>query len=153
VTIAPESVVLTTRRFMVFRPRVLGGADFEDHIWRELQDVDLKEGLVGATLTLNTVAGKQIVIEYLPKAQARRLYAFAQQMEERALEERRLRQMEEARAAAGGVYVQGQPSAAPAPPPAADPVQRLKQLKDMLDAGLITAQEYESKKAEILSRL
>lgn len=34
-----------------------------------------------------------------------------------------------------------------------DPVQRMKQLKQMLDDGLITAQEYEAKKADILSRL
>jgi hypothetical protein len=32
-------------------------------------------------------------------------------------------------------------------------VQRLKELKEMLDAGLITAQEYEAKKADILSEM
>jgi hypothetical protein len=32
-------------------------------------------------------------------------------------------------------------------------VQRLKELKDMLDAGLITAEEYEAKKADILSEM
>jgi hypothetical protein len=34
-----------------------------------------------------------------------------------------------------------------------DPVQKMKQLKAMLDAGLIDNADYESKKAEILSRL
>jgi membrane protease subunit (stomatin/prohibitin family) len=34
-----------------------------------------------------------------------------------------------------------------------DPVQKLKQLKDMLDAGLITQTEYDEKKADILSKM
>jgi hypothetical protein len=32
-------------------------------------------------------------------------------------------------------------------------MQRLKQLKEMADAGLITADEYDAKKADILSRM
>lgn len=34
-----------------------------------------------------------------------------------------------------------------------DSLQKLKQLREMLDAGLITAAEFEAKKAEILSRI
>jgi hypothetical protein len=34
-----------------------------------------------------------------------------------------------------------------------DPVERLKKLKGLMEAGLITEQEYEAKKAEILSEL
>ena len=34
-----------------------------------------------------------------------------------------------------------------------DPVKKLKQIKEMLDAGLIRQEEYDSKKAEILSRM
>ncbi len=45
------------------------------------------------------------------------------------------------------------PAQQEAPPPTDDPVQRLQQLKAMLDEGLITADEYEAKKAEILGRL
>lgn len=45
--------------------------------------------------------------------------------------------------------------AAPAQAPAAseDPTQKLKQLQEMLDSGLITEADYEAKKAEILSRM
>lgn len=47
-------------------------------------------------------------------------------------------------------------AAAGAPAPAAteaDPVVRLKQLKELLDAGALTQEEYEAKKAEWLKRL
>lgn len=38
-------------------------------------------------------------------------------------------------------------------PPQNDPVARLKQLKEMLDAGLITAEIYEAKRNDILSKM
>ena len=34
-----------------------------------------------------------------------------------------------------------------------DPLQKLRQFKEMLDADLITNDEYEAKKAEVLSRM
>ena len=34
-----------------------------------------------------------------------------------------------------------------------DPAEKLKKLKEMRDSGLITAEEYETKRAEILSRI
>lgn len=160
--IAPDCFVLTNRRFIIYRPKLLGGVDFEDYIWRDLRDARLKEGLMGATLTLQTVDGRVLALDYLPKTQARRLYSLAQAMEERVREERRTRELEEKRAAAGGIVLQaGVPSPIPAPTPAAnivapiqeDPVQTLKKLKDMLAADLITQQEYDAKKTEILSRM
>ncbi len=38
-------------------------------------------------------------------------------------------------------------------PPDAAEVETLRQLKQMMDEGLITIQEYEAKKAEILARM
>jgi hypothetical protein len=157
VNVTPECVVLTTKRFILYKPKLLGGANFEDYVWRDLKDVQLKEGLMGATLTMQTVTGKLIAVEYLPKAQARRLYSVAQEMEEKVHEERRHRELEDKRAAAGGVTLHG--NAAPSAPsqpaitPSDDPVHKLQKLKTMADAGLITASEYETKKAEILSRM
>jgi hypothetical protein len=155
VNIAPECVVLTNRRFIVYRAKLMGQVSFEDHPWRDLQDVKLEESFLGATLTFVRVGGGAVVVDHLPKAQARRLYAHAQEMEERVREERRARELEDKRAAAGGVVLSGlannpAPAAAAA---AADPVQRLKTLKEMYDAGLITAGEFEAKRAEIISKM
>jgi len=151
---SPDSVVLTNKRFIVYRPTLLGGANFQDYIWRDLHDARLSEGMIKSTFTLQTVKGQLLSVGDLPKVQARKLYSFAQEMEERVREERRARDMEEKRATAGGIVLQGGLPTAPAPAPAPqeDPMQKLKKLKDMLDAGLITAQEYEAKKADILSR-
>ena len=157
--LSPDCIVLTTRRFIVYHPKVFGQVEFEDYIWRDLKDAQIKEGIIGATFTISTVRDEQFTVESLPKAQARHVYSFAQEMEENVLEERRLRDMEEKRAAAGGVMIQGMPQATPtsfqAPAASAlpDPVEQLSKLKQMLDANLITAAEYEAKKNEILSRM
>jgi hypothetical protein len=55
---------------------------------------------------------------------------------------------------ASGGYVAAQPVSDPqAPQPASDPVVALKQLKDMLGAELISAAEFEAKKAQLLERM
>jgi hypothetical protein len=150
-SLSPDSVVLTTRRFIVYRPTLLGGANFRDYAWRDLRDARLSDGTFSSTITLQTIKNELLSVNHLPKAQARKVYSFAQEMEERVREERRQRDMEEKRAAAGGIVLQG---TVPATPPAHDdPLQKLRKLKDMMSAGLITAAEYEAKKAEILSKM
>jgi len=111
---------------------------------------------LGATFSATVTNGQLISIDYLPKAQARMLYRYAQEQEEQAFEDRRTRSMEESRAAAGGVVVQNAyvpPTAAVTSSPAEDPLAALQKLKTMLDAGLISPEEFAAKKAEILSRM
>lgn len=152
--VSPECVILTNKRFIIYKTKLLGGAEFVDYLWRDLQNATVKEGLRGATLTIETTDGNVFSIDYLPKSQARKLYAIAQAKEEQAKEERRYRELEEKRAAAGGVILHTSiPTAQQSHTPQESPVQRLKQLKDMLDAGLISQEEYDSKKADILSRM
>ena len=156
VSLSPEAVILTNKRFIVYRRTLTGRANFKDHLWRNLEDARLNEGMMRATLTLQTTKGQKLTVEHLPKEQARKLYAYAQEMEEKAREERRQRELEDKRAEAGGVVVHtptesAQPtSSAPA---TEDPVEKLKKLKDMFEADLITAEEFEAKKADILSTM
>ena len=152
----PEIVVLTNRRFMHYRQNLMGSAQFTDYIWRELKEAKLEEGVMRATLTLFAANGETLRIDNLVKEQARRLYAIAQEMEENVREELRLRAMEEKRAEAGGVYLPGMMGAMGAgstAAPADEPLQALSKLKQLMEAGLITAEEFEAKKKEILARL
>ena len=153
-SLSPDCVVLTNKRFIVYRPKLLGGASFQDYIWRDLRDAHLKEGRARATFTLKTMDKKTLRIDDLPKNQARKLYAFAQEREEEVREERRSREMEEKRAGAGGVFLQGSTPTPQAPSVTKeDPLEKLKKLKEMMDFELITEKEYEEKKAEILSKM
>ena len=154
--IAPDCIAMTSRRIIFFTIKLLGQLSFNDHLWRNVANATIKEGLLGATFSATVTNGQFISIDYLPKAQARMLYRYAQEMEENAIEERRNRSMEESRAAAGGVVVQNAfvpPTAAAPASPADDPLASLQKLKSMLDAGLISPEEFAAKKSEILSRM
>jgi len=152
INIAPDAILLTNKRLMIVRPKMIG-MTFEDHVWREVADVHMSEQMLSATISCTIVGGKKLEIDCIPKKQARRIYAYAQEVEEKMHDERRTREMEEKRAAAGGVIVHSPASYAPQQPVADDPMAVLGKLKKMLDAGLIESTEYNSKKAEILGRM
>lgn len=154
----PDCIVLTNRRFIFCRPKLFGRVDFEDYVWRELHDAKLSENVIGSTFSISTASGVQLSLDYLPKSQARAVYRLAQEAEEAALAVRRSLRLEDDRAKAGGVVVQTnlgiQGPSTPTVPNSSDaPLDKLKSLKGMADAGLITLAEFESKKAEILARM
>jgi hypothetical protein len=136
---------------MIVRPKMMT-MTFEDHPWREVSDVHMSEQMLGATITFTTVRGEKFEIDSIPKKKARRIYAYAQRVEERMHDERRKRDLEEKRASAGGVFIQS-PLSPTSAPQTEDPIQVLATLKRMLEAGLIEQSEYDAKKTEVLSRM
>ncbi|RYZ94837.1 MAG: hypothetical protein EOP47_27045, partial [Sphingobacteriaceae bacterium] len=103
--------------------------------------------------------------------QARKLYQYAQERKESEREARRLRELEEKRAESGSVLIDN-PShvSLPPPPPQSlaepEPVlvkeepakpdeltEKLKKLKMLFDNSLISQEEYNQKKLELLSDL
>lgn len=154
--LTPEILVMTNRRFMHYVPDLFGRAKFVDYIWRDMKTVEMEENVWRATVTIHVNNGETVRVDNLVKEQARRLYAIAQQMEENVREELRLRGMEEKRAAAGGVILGGLPSytsGSTSATPVDEPVQALGKLKQLLEAGLITQDEYDAKKKDIMARL
>lgn len=150
--VAPMSVVLTNKRFIIFKPKMMGGINFDDYLWRDLHEAHMREGLRSSTITIN-VGDHDRSVDNLPKTQARKIYTFAQSMEEKMKEERRQRELEEKRASSGGIIMNTAIPITPQPAQKDDPLETLKKLKNMLDAGLITEEEYNTKKAQILSNM
>lgn len=150
----PGALVLTNRRALLLGQGLLR-LSFRDLFWRDLSDAHMVEGWLWATVGFQGTDGAILSMDHLPKEPSRKAYAYAQAVEELALEYRRHRALEESRAAARGVpverYPERPPLAAVAPTPT--PSESLAQLKDMLDRGLLSEPEYEAKKREILSRL
>ncbi|MEK6234596.1 MAG: PH domain-containing protein [Planctomycetales bacterium] len=152
---APDCFVLTTKRFMIYKPGLLGGVSFDDYVWRELADAKIKEHMMLATITMQTAAGKLLKLDNIPKDQARKVYRIAQEQEEEALLERRRRDREDRQVMVAAPMAAPMPSAAtPAEKPAEkSPVERLGELKGLLDAELISQEEFDAKKAEILGSI
>lgn len=174
VNISPDCVALTNKRIIFCRPKNLGfSMDFSDYVWKDIIDCKLKEELLGAIFSINTTKGSDS-LDYLPKAQARRLYALAQEQEETQREIRRQMELEEKRADSGHIQVNASPiqneptnlppqivenMTPPEPIPTVedrkedDITSSLQKLKTLFENQLISREEYEAKKAEILTRL
>jgi hypothetical protein len=156
VNFSPDCIALTNKRIILIRPKSFGlSLDFKDFSWMNVADVHTKEGVFAATITIKTTSGQTDSMEDIPKAQARRLYRFAQEMEETKKEERRQRDLEDKRAIAGGGITINTPSNQPqvTAAPVEDPMEKLTKLKSMLDMGILTQAEFDAKKADILSKM
>lgn len=159
INISPDYVAITDKRIIFCRPKNLGlSMEFQDFIWRDLKDCNLKENMLGATITVKTIHNLTSEIDYLPKAQARKIYSYCQEQEEIQNEIRRQREIEVIKASAGNINLganQQQQEQQPTEekPIQEDPVETLSKLKKLMDNFLITREEYEAKKQEVLSRM
>lgn len=166
VNITPDCVAITNRRIFFFASANLGlSIKFVDFVWKDIIEVKLKEELLGAVFSVKTLNGTETLVDFLPKVQARKLYQYAQEREQSEREDRRQRDLEEKRAASGTIASDINRFANPAPQPISttpEPLQevkpdeltaKLKKLKMLFDNGLITQEEYNQKKLELLSEL
>lgn len=154
INLSPDCIALTNRRVIFCRPKTLGFTmQFEDYQWKDIRDCHMKEGIMGATFTVKLVNNSVNRLDYLPKAQAKQLYRFAQEKEEEMAEYRRQRKLEESRAAAGGVFVQSPTMNEKPKADVVDPMESLKKLKELLANELISQEEYDNKKEAILKTL
>jgi hypothetical protein len=152
VTISPDSILLTNRRFIIVRPKLLS-MTFSDYQWREVSDVHVSEQILTSTISCKVTGGNTITVDSIPKKQARKVYTISQEMEEKMFEFRRQREMEESRAGAGGIVINSPLASSPSNNTKEDPVAVLGKLKQLLESGLIEKSEYDSKKEEVLSRM
>ncbi|HVV54282.1 MAG TPA: PH domain-containing protein [Mucilaginibacter sp.] len=174
VNLLPDCVALTNKRVLFFTPANLGlSIKFVDFVWKDIIDVFIKEEIIGAVFTIKTTNQAEMGVDYLPKVQARKLYQYAQERKEEEREARRQRDLEEKRAESGAFNIENvapgnqpaaitpdvvaaQPVTVPTPPeiPQKDELtEKLKKLRMLFDQGLISQDEYNSKKLELLSDL
>lgn len=163
--LSPDCIALTNRRIIFCRPKNFGlSMDFQDYSWVDVADCHIKEGIVGSTFMVKTTQHFTNMMDYLPKNQARKLYQFAQEVEERMRGVRREKNLETLRASAGGVTVNNatpiitqpqmfQEEKKPLLIENEDPFALLQKLKGLKESGVISPEEFETKKNEILSRV
>ncbi len=159
INLSPDCIALTNKRIIFCRPKSFGlSMDFQDYAWKDVADCHIKENILGATFMLRTVRNYTNTLDYLPKSQARKLYQFAQQKEEDMLDYRRQRDLEDKRAIAGGgitvtTNIPSTQKDSTSEEKKEHPIETLQKLKTLLDNNLILQEEFDKKKAEILSRL
>lgn len=80
VTVLPDSIVLTNKRIIMCKPKNLGlSMDFTDYAWEDIAGTFVKENILGSEFSFATKTDIQVSIDYIPKAQARKIYTFAKE--------------------------------------------------------------------------
>jgi hypothetical protein len=167
----------TSGRLIWINRKLLGGFDVANVRWQDLEDVNLRVGILAAELIVRAGRAADLasegasgarVLEFkgLRKEQAQAVYRICQAQDQAWREKRRVRELEELRARSGGFQIAGASGfagaggALPGTPgveaargaaPDSEAVRRLAEAKRMLDERLITDSEYEAIKARILS--
>lgn len=163
VNLLPDCIAVSTRRIFYCEPGNFGiTMNFKDISWKSIKEVSFKEEFFGSKFICVPQHGENIITEYIPKVQARKLYQVASEQLENFKEQQRLDSMEEKRAAPSAVTVNAvadeslpaykSPSFA-TEEPEDETTLKLRKLKTLYDKQLITQEEYEAKKASILDSL
>ena len=75
----PDCVVVTNERLILIR-QSLGGSRVEDHQWKDIISVEMKEGMMGTTFSVLDRNDHIIQIDDLPKPQLEKICQLAQEM-------------------------------------------------------------------------
>lgn len=156
-----QLVAATSGRLVVLMRRLLGGFDVVTIRWQDLEEVTLRVGMISADLniragkatdlaSLATSGSQRVAFHGLRKEQGQAVYRICQTQDQAWREKRRVRELEELRARAGGIQVGSAPGLASGAPDG-EAVRRLTEAKQLLEARLITDAEYEAIKAKIVS--
>jgi hypothetical protein len=157
-------IAATSGRLILLTRKLLGGFDVAGVRWQDLEEVTLHVGMLGADLLVRagratdlasqgSQGSQRLEFRGLRKEQAQAVYRICQAQDQSWREKRRVRELEELRARAGGIQVSGAGGYAPQGGVGVQPdaVRRLQEAKQMLDGKLITDAEYEAIKAKIVS--
>ncbi|WP_231425899.1 MULTISPECIES: PH domain-containing protein [Pedobacter] len=171
VNLLPDSIAITNKRIFYCEPGNLGlTMNFKDISLKNIKEVSFKEELFGSKFICVPQTGENIVTDFIPKTQARKLYQAANDQLEIYKESIKQQQNEENKAAASytapqsfAEFVEPEKVELPEPEliqiaevveePEDETTLKLRKLKTLYDKHLITQEEYEAKKSAILDSL
>ena len=170
VNLLPDCIAISNKRIFYCSPSNLGlTMNFKDISWKNIKEVSFKEGLLGSKFICVPQSGENIVTDFIPKVQVRKLHQAANQQLEEYKELLRQQKLEENRATASSFNIPATPQVIDLPIEDAIVIpettgvelgnkedeieQKLIKLKTLYDKQLITREEYEHKKAAILDSM
>ncbi len=163
VTLLPDCIVLTNKRIFLCEATNLGlSTNFEIFHWSDLKTITFKEEFFGAKFTIVPTDNENLTVDYIPKVQARKLYQLAKEAMEKQQSQinDKTSSLSDDRESNDYQSFKLQPDEEPVIKEEPIKVEeedeltmKLKKLKTLFDKQLITKDEYESKKLELLSQL
>ncbi|MGF1923637.1 MAG: PH domain-containing protein [Bacteroidia bacterium] len=148
VNLLPDSIAISNKRIFYCEPGNLGlTMNFKDISWKNVKEVSFKEEFFGSKFICVPQHGENIVTEFIPKVQARKLYQTANEQLEQLnsisvpyLQKNIELEIEDAQIIEQEIFEEAED----------ETTLKLRKLKTLYDKQLITLEEYESKKARIL---
>ena len=170
VTLIPDCIAVTNKRLFFCLPGNLGlTTNFSTFLWEDIKEVSFKEEFFGSKFIAVPQRGENIAIDYIPKIQARKLYQFCNEQLEKQKDLERNRNFEDKKATPATddseyasyteikdehvPFIVSNPEPLSASEPEDELTLKLKRLKSLFEKQLITQEEYEIKKSDILSQL
>lgn len=149
-------VAVTSNRFLFMNRKLFGGYNLTEIKWQDFKEARISMGIFSADIDVKYYVGHdrtsvaamhELKCRYLAKDSSQEIYRLTQVQEQAWREKRRLREIEESRAASGGFQVPVQSGQSE------DATAKLEKAKAMLDKGLISVAEYETLKAKFIDAL
>lgn len=152
------TLAITNSRIIIVRRGLIGGFKMSDIQWKDLRDAKMEQNVLdsicGSNLSFRhfNVGAGWMNVDGIDSDVASTIYSRAQSEEQQWEEKRRVRAMEEVRAAAGGVTVHtGHAPAATAAPAGNRMLSEITEAKKLMDAGVISDAEFQEMKSKILA--
>ena len=154
---------VTNSRIINLQRGLIGGYTMRDYQWKDLKDAKISENVLpdicGSTLTF-TFSQFPWIMVYPDLKTASDIYKVAQLQEQAWEEKRRIREMEETRAQAGGISIGNTATTSPTGSTSnndksmstSDIADELLKIKELLDKGILSDVEFQEMKSKILSR-
>jgi hypothetical protein len=112
VNLLPDCIAVSTKRIFYCEPANFGiTMNFKDISWKSIKEVSFKEELFGSKFICVPQHGENIITEYIPKVQARKLYQAAYEQLEGFKEQQQLAAEADRRAQQSGAAVDRHSSA------------------------------------------
>jgi hypothetical protein len=150
-------IAITSSRILTVQRGLLGGFKMADMQWKDLKDVRLEQNILdslcGSNLAFDSLllGHPGIVVDGVPTQAASAMYSKAQYEEQAWEEKRRVRGLEETRAASGGVSI-GAMGGVGGGESGDRIVEEIRKAKELLDSGAVSDAEFQEMKAKILGR-
>lgn len=145
--IFPEMIILTDRRILQIHPKglirgALGMRDYTDYPYEGMRNIQLDRGAFRATLMITPKSqlqgGETPRIRDIDKREAEDIFGIV----------REILMKQEAKQSAGPVAVFAAP-----PQETESPLQQLEKLSKLKEADVITEQEFQEKKKQLLQKI
>jgi hypothetical protein len=162
VTINPDSIAVSSKKLIFCIPENLGlTTKFNTFNWADVKEVSFKEGFLGSKFIMVPQRGENVIIDYIPKVQARKLFQFCnEQMEKHKMIPPGIGSVMQNENLADDYasYIEVKDevdsfTTTESSQTEDDLIQKLQKLKTLFEKQLISQAEYERKKADILSQL